>query len=71
MKAYMKRGKIDAADAEAICAAVTRPTMRIVAVKCDEQHRAITVPDDTGEPRPDTKTASRSDPLTYYPTMAT
>lgn len=31
--AYVKRGKTDAADAEAICEAVTRPTMRFVAVK--------------------------------------
>ena len=28
VKAYGKRGKTDAADAEAICEAVTRPTMR-------------------------------------------
>ena len=28
---YVKRGKNDAADAEAICEAVTRPTMRFVA----------------------------------------
>ena len=28
VKAYVKRGKTDAADAEAICEAVTRPTMR-------------------------------------------
>ena len=37
MKAYVKRGKTDAADAEAICEAVTRPTMRFVAVKITEQ----------------------------------
>ena len=30
VKAYVKRGKTDAADAEAICEAVTRPTMRFV-----------------------------------------
>jgi len=30
---YVKRGKNDAADAEAICEAVTRPTMRFVGVK--------------------------------------
>src|SRR5262249_52792770 len=30
VKAYVKRGKNDAADAEAICEAVTRPTMRFV-----------------------------------------
>ncbi len=28
VKPYVKRGKTDAADAEAICEAVTRPTMR-------------------------------------------
>jgi len=33
VKAYEKRNKNDAADAEAICEAVTRPTMRFVAVK--------------------------------------
>jgi hypothetical protein len=37
VKAYVKRGKTDAADAEAICEAVTRPTMRFVAVKITEQ----------------------------------
>jgi transposase len=30
---YVKRGKNDAADAEAICEAVTRPSMRFVALK--------------------------------------
>jgi transposase len=33
VKAYLKRGKNDAADAEAICEAVTRPTMRFVPIK--------------------------------------
>lgn len=33
VKAYVKRGKTDAADAEAICEAVRRPTMRFVPVK--------------------------------------
>jgi transposase len=33
VKAYVKRGKNDAADAEAICEAVTRPNMRFVPVK--------------------------------------
>jgi transposase len=33
VKAYVKRNKNDAADAEAICEAVTRPTMRFVPVK--------------------------------------
>ena len=33
VKAYVKRNKNDAADAEAICEAVRRPTMRFVPVK--------------------------------------
>jgi transposase len=33
VKAYVKRNKNDAADAEAICEAVRRPTMRFVGVK--------------------------------------
>jgi len=37
VKAYVKRGKSDALDAEAICEAVTRPTMRFVPVKTVEQ----------------------------------
>jgi transposase len=37
VKPYVKRGKNDAADAEAICEAVARPTMRFVAVKTPEQ----------------------------------
>lgn len=37
LKPCVKRGKNDAADTEAICEAVTRPTMRFVAVKSPEQ----------------------------------
>src|SRR5256885_7749643 len=37
VKAYIKRNKHDAADAEAICEAVQRPTMRFVPVKTTEQ----------------------------------
>ena len=37
MKAYVKRNKNDAADAEAICEAVRRPTMRFVRIKSAEQ----------------------------------
>jgi transposase len=37
VKPYVKRNKNDAADAAAICEAVTRPTMRFVAVKTAEQ----------------------------------
>jgi transposase len=39
--AYVKRGKTDAADAEAIAEAVTRPTMRFVAVKSMDQQAIL------------------------------
>ena len=41
VKAYVKRNKNDAADAEAICEAVTRPTMRFVPVKDAEQQSVL------------------------------
>lgn len=41
VKPYLKRGKNDALDAEAICEAVTRPTMRFVPVKTVEQQEAL------------------------------
>jgi transposase len=41
VKPYVKRGKTDASDAEAICEAVTRPTMRFVAIKSPEQQAAL------------------------------
>ena len=41
MKPYVKRGKTDAADAEAICEAVTRPTMRFVPIKSAERQAAL------------------------------
>ena len=41
VKPYVKRGKTDANDAEAICEAVTRPTMRFVPVKSPEQQAAL------------------------------
>jgi transposase len=37
VKAYVKRNKNDAADAEAICEAIRRPTMRFVKIKSAEQ----------------------------------
>jgi transposase len=40
-KAYVKRGKNDAADAEALCEAMSRPTMRFVPVKSAEQQAAL------------------------------
>ena len=41
VKPYVKRGKNDAADAEAICEAMSRPTMRFVPVKTAEQQAAL------------------------------
>ncbi len=41
VKPYLKRGKTDTADAEAICEAVTRPTMRFVPVKSRDQQAAL------------------------------
>ncbi len=41
VKAYLKRGKNDTADAEAICEAMSRPTMRFVPVKSAEQQAAL------------------------------
>lgn len=41
VKPYVKRQKNDAADAEAICEAVTRPTMRFVEVKSVEQQSVM------------------------------
>jgi len=41
VKAYLKRSKNDANDAEAICEAVTRPSMRFVALKTKEQQAAL------------------------------
>lgn len=41
VKPYVKRGKSDAIDAEAICEAVTRPTMRFVAIKSPEQQAVL------------------------------
>src|SRR5215469_1339265 len=41
VKAYVKRNKNDATDAEAICEAVGRPSMRFVAIKTAEQQAAL------------------------------
>jgi transposase len=41
VKAYVKRGKNDAADAAAICEGVTRPSMRFVPIKSVEQQSAL------------------------------
>ncbi len=41
VKAYVKRGKNDAADAEAICEAVGRKTMRFVETKTQDQQAVL------------------------------
>ncbi|NCU21248.1 IS110 family transposase [Candidatus Falkowbacteria bacterium] len=41
VKPFVKRGKTDAADAEAICTAVTQPTMRFVPVKTEVQQAML------------------------------
>jgi transposase len=43
VKPYVKRNKNDAADAEAICEAVTRPTMRFVPIKTPAQQSVLMV----------------------------
>src|SRR5882672_5350887 len=43
VKPYVKRQKNDAADAEAICEAVTRPNMRFVETKTAEQQGCLTL----------------------------
>lgn len=43
VKPYVKRGKSDAVDAEAICEAVTRPTMRFVEIKSEVQQAQLSV----------------------------
>lgn len=43
VKAYVKRGKNDAADAEAICEAIRRPTMRFVPIKSPDQQSILMI----------------------------
>lgn len=38
---FVKRGKTDAADAQAICTAVTQPTMRFVPIKTERQQAVL------------------------------
>jgi transposase len=43
VKPYVKTNKNDAADAEAICEAVTRPNIRFVPVKTEEQQTVLSL----------------------------
>ena len=47
VKAYVKRNKNDAADAEAICEAVRRPTMRFVQVEVGRAAEPVDAAPDT------------------------
>lgn len=41
VKPFVRRGKTDSPDAEAICAAVVQPSMRFVPVKTPEQQAVL------------------------------
>ncbi len=43
VKPYVKRGNTDAADAEAICEVVRRPTMRFVEIKSEDQQAVLAI----------------------------
>ena len=43
VKPYVKRRKTDAVDAEAICEAVRRPTMRFVEIKTEDQQAILSI----------------------------
>ena len=43
VKPYVKTNKNDVADAEAICEAVSRPNMRFVAIKTEEQQAVLSL----------------------------
>jgi transposase len=43
VKPYVKRGKTDTVDAEAICEAVRRPTMRFVEIRTEDQQAVLSV----------------------------
>ena len=61
VKPYVKRGKTDAADAEAICEAVRRPTMRFVEIKTEDQQATIDPPH-AGSGSPAAHPAGQYDP---------
>jgi transposase len=63
VKAYVKRNKHDAADAEAICEAVVRPTMRFVPVKTADQQAAVLLHRGRERLVPATRSATVLNPL--------
>ncbi len=62
VKAYLKRSKNDANDAAAICEAVTRPSMRFVPIKSEQQPDAASDPTIAG---PAAHHAVERDPRPY------
>ncbi|EJQ5858886.1 IS110 family transposase, partial [Escherichia coli] len=48
VKPYVKTNKTDATDAEAICEAVTRPNMRFVQIKTEEQQAVLALHTERG-----------------------
>ena len=69
VKPFVKRQKNDAADAEAIAEAASRPTMRFVAVKTEETTGARHAVSDTGSPGPSTHPADQC-AARHHPNMA-
>ena len=61
VKAYVKRNKNDAADAEAICEAVTRPTMRFVPVKSADAQSILMLASGSPSPGPTAHSADQRD----------
>jgi hypothetical protein len=62
VKPYVKRGKTDANNAEAICEAVTRPTMRFASIKSEQQQSALALPSDARPAGQATHSAGQHDP---------
>ena len=61
VKGYVKRSKSDAADAAAICEAVTRPSMRFVPIKSTDQ-QALLIASNEGSPNPSAHAADQCAP---------
>jgi hypothetical protein len=62
VKPYVKRQKNDVADAEAICEAVRRPTMRFVATKAPEQAELPDAPSHAPSLHPPADLGDQCDP---------
>ena len=73
VKPYVKRGKNDGADAEALCEAMSRPSMRFVPVKTAEQQAALMMvglrdrPDAAGAGRPGSSASSSANRRSWPP----